>query len=175
MLAANLMLALGIITNRHEIIMVPGIAQEYRISRNKVSSSYLEEMSHMFLSGLLDLTPENIKYKKDLVLKYTIGTSVASISKYFAEAQEQHEKFQFSTYYSVKSMEIDPEKMLVKSSGILNSRFGRNGYEEKQLQYLLKYEMQGGILRLKNFTLVDEEAEKAEKEKQKLDKNSNSE
>lgn len=170
MLLTNLLLALGIISNHREIIMVPGITQEFKISGNKVSSSYLEEMSHMFLSGLLDLTPENVKYKKDLVLKYTMADSVSVINKYFAEAQEQHEKFELHTYYSVKSMEIWSDKMEVKSYGILNSRFGRSGYDEKPIQYLLRYEMNGGILRLKSFTLIDEEDEKAEQKKAKGNK-----
>ena len=160
MLFVNVMLALGILIMRREIIMVPGIVREYRISGNKVSSSYLEEMSHMFLSNLLDLTPENIKYKKELVLKYTMAGSVEAINDYFAQAQSQHEQFQFSTYYSVKSLEVYPEKMEVRSTGILNSRFGRTGYEEKRLSYLLKYEMQSGLLRLKSFVLIDEKLEK---------------
>jgi hypothetical protein len=173
MLAANIMLALGLLTINREIIMVPGIVQEYRISGSKVSSSYLEEMSHMFLSGLLDLTPENIKYKKELVLKYTMAGGIETVNNYFAQAQEQHERFQFSTYYSVKSLEIYPEKMEVKATGILNSRFGRSGYEEKSIMYLLKFEMQGGLLRLKSFTLIDEELEKAKAKKQAKAKSEN--
>ena len=169
MLLANLLLSVSYITKQREVIMVPGIVQEYRIIGNKVSSSYLEEMSHMFLSSLLDLTPENVAYKKELVLKYTLAGSVQTINKYFAEAQAQHEQFKFSTYFSVKHLEIFPEKMEVIASGILSSRFGRQGGEEKEAEYLLKYQMKGGVLRLKSFVLINKEEEKRVLEKQALE------
>jgi type IV conjugative transfer system protein TraE len=167
MLITNLLLSTGLVMMRREVIMVPGITQEYRIAGSKVSSSYLEEMTHMFLSGLLDLTPENVFYKKELVLKYTLAGSMQTINKYFAEAQVQHEQFKFSTYFSVKQLEISLEKMEVIARGILNSRFGRQGNEEKEAEYLLKYQMIGGILRLKSFSLVDKEAEKRAQEMKK--------
>jgi conjugal transfer pilus assembly protein TraE len=158
-LATNVLLAVGLVAMQREVIMVPGIMHEYRITGNKVSSSYLEEMTHMFLSGLLDLTPENVAYKKELVLKYTLAGSIQAINEYFAQAQSQHERFKFSTYFSVKHLEIMPDKMEVIAKGILNSRFGRTGNEEQEVEYLLQYQMQSGIVRLKNFTLIDRVAQ----------------
>ena len=57
--------------------------------------------------------------------------------------------------------------MEVIATGILNSRFGRQGNEEKEVEYLLKYQMMGGILRLKSFALIDRAAEKRVLEMQK--------
>jgi len=177
LLGANLLLSGSLALMQREIVMVPGILQEYRIKGSKVSSSYLEEMTHMFLANLLDLTPDNVSYKKELVLKYTLAGSTKVINDYFAEAQIQHERFQFSTYFSAKHLEISPEKMEVVAKGILSSRFGRSGNEEKEVEYRLIYEMNGGILRLKSFAMLrpDEEKKALEKLKQEKAKATNGE
>jgi len=47
MLIANLLLSTGLVMMKREVIMVPGITQEYRIAGSKVSSSYLEAPNAM--------------------------------------------------------------------------------------------------------------------------------
>lgn len=52
------------------IVMVPGISQEMSKTGGRVSRSYLEENSLLFLSALLDLTPDTVLHKRDMVLEY---------------------------------------------------------------------------------------------------------
>jgi hypothetical protein len=154
---------LGFLAER--IILVPGLRQEISLSKNHVSSSYLEEMSALvFLPALLELSSEVVLYKRDLILKYTSGSEahyMQDISKYFAIALEQYKKFDLSTYFTVKNMEIDQERLVVIANGILTSIYGKRGFESSAASYRLSYEFTGGELRLKEFTRIIE-AEVAE-------------
>ncbi|GAB4165560.1 MAG: hypothetical protein Tsb006_5040 [Rickettsiaceae bacterium] len=154
---ANLLLVLTLATTKEKIVMVPGIGQEMSITGNNVSESYLEEVALLFLSGLLDLSPDTVDHKRDLVLKYTAHSGAGHIEKikeYFALAKEEHEKFKLSTYFTVKNMTIDNKKLEVLASGVLNSSFGMKGFASKHLSYLLKFELVAGHLRLRAFNEV---------------------
>ena len=151
---SNLMLSFKLSTAKERIIMVPGIRAEMSITGNSVSESYLEESALLFLSCLLDLTPDIIEHKRDLVLKYTSHSDskwITGIKEYFNSAIEQHRKFKLSTYFTPKNMSIDTKNMQVVAHGILNSSFGKEGYDSKQIGYLLEFELVGGHLKLKQF------------------------
>jgi len=154
---SNLMLSFKLSTAKERIIMVPGIRAEMSITGNNVSESYLEESALLFLSCLLDLTPDIIEHKRDLVLKYTSHSDskwITGIKEYFNSAIEQHRKFKLSTYFTPKNMSIDTKNMQVVAHGILNSSFGKEGYDSKQMQYLLEFELVGSHLKLKQFRAV---------------------
>ena len=155
-------LSLRVASIDERIIMVPGIRQTIAVSGAEVSTGYLEEMTALvFLPGLLDLNPKSITYKRDLILKYTAQSSgpyMKAIIEYFASAKERYTKFDLSTHFTVKNMEIDKNNLKVVANGILTSIYGKRGLEIKQASYLLSYEFKSGQLRLKEFTkVIDEE------------------
>jgi type IV conjugative transfer system protein TraE len=167
MLAVNIMLVTGMMTMRKEIVMVPGIDQEYRIVGGKLSQSFLERHSRDVLSQLLDLTPETVMLKKEYVLRYTAASGIKEINAYFAEAQKQHQTYKFSTIYTPKDdWEIDTKNNEVITKGILTSRYGKAGYKDEEVQYKIIYEMKGNHPYLKSFKKVDRAHEKLEQEKQ---------
>jgi len=161
------------------VIMVPGINQNMIVSESEVSRGYLEEMSALvFLPGLLDLNAKTINYKRDLILKYTSQSSreyMKAIIEYFADSKERYAKFNLSTHFTPKNMEINAKDLTVKVNGILTSLYGKRGIETSLVSYLISYEWIGGQLRLKEFSqlLSDTELEKLKKqeEEQELETN----
>ena len=164
-------LSLKIVSIDEKVIMVPALRQTISVSSNEVSAGYLEEMSSLvFLPSLLDLSADNVTYKRDLILKYTSQSSkeyMKAIAEYFAHAKEQYSKFDLSTHFTAKNMEIDQNNLVVIANGILTSIHGKRGHESKAASYRISYEFNVGQLRLKEFNQVlgDEELEKLEKEK----------
>lgn len=59
-------LTLKLITTRDKTILVPGLAQEVWLGQGKVSEGYIEEVSLMYLSMLLDLNKDVVSYKEAL-------------------------------------------------------------------------------------------------------------
>jgi type IV conjugative transfer system protein TraE len=155
LLFSNLCLCFSIMSMNREVILVPGIDREYRIKGTDVSLSYLEEWSRTTLVGLLDLTPNNVLHKKHMILRHTVTGSIQDISQYFAEKSEQHKEFDLITYFTeTKPLEIDPETLSVKATGILTVGYGKRYFEDREAEYLLEFQMQGGKLKLKKFTEI---------------------
>jgi type IV conjugative transfer system protein TraE len=156
----SMSLAIKILTQEERIVMVPGLASSISISSNKVSASYLEQMSFVFLSCLLDLTANDITHKRDLILKYTSHSDEKfskRINEYFAEAMKKYQKFDLATFYTAKEMIVDEKKQEVIVHGLLTSRYGREGFDAIKQSYKLSYELVGGILRLKEFGAIKDE------------------
>jgi type IV conjugative transfer system protein TraE len=154
LIIGNLFLSLKIFSMEENIVMVPGISQEMSITGGRVSRSYLEENSLLFLSALLDLTPDTVLHKRDMVLKYTSSRSKAemqAIRDYFVISADEHKKFNMSTYFTPNKLDVNVKTLEVLASGTLSSSFGRKGWESKKTSYLLKFELAAGHLKLKEF------------------------
>jgi len=169
LLLSNTLLAIKTLSASREVILVPGIRSEMLISSSGVSKSYLEEMSMMFLSNLLDLSPSDIEHKKDLILSFTSNSNKKSINhlvEYFDSCIKDYKRFNLTTYFSVKNLEIDLNNLTVIAHGILTSYYGKSGHELENEDYRLEFEYHGGVLRLKSFErMVDDEKRARDKTK----------
>jgi len=155
-------LSLQIVSQEERIIMVPPLTSEVVISNKKVSSSYLEQMSMVFLNSLLDLSSVDILHKRDMILKYTSNSDASfakKINEYFADAETKYKNFDLVTYFTVKNMEINEATGDVVAHGILTSRYGKHGFESTPTSYYLSFEFSGGYLRLKEFEAVGKKEE----------------
>lgn len=162
-------LSVKLLTNNEKVILMPSLSQEVWISNNGVSKGYLEETSLMYLPLLLDLNPEIIDYKAGIIFKYIAqsdATYMRNIQSYFADSKEKYKKFALSTYFSIKSLEVDSKNLQVIAAGMLTSRFGDKGFEVSPASYQLSYEWAGRQLRLKEFVRIKEGQETAQHNKE---------
>jgi type IV conjugative transfer system protein TraE len=151
---ANFLLVVKISSVSEKIIMVPGITKELVIEGAAVSQSYLEETTLLFTSALLDLTADTIAAKKNIILKHASlrsEQSLKSLQSYFANKEEDHKKFNLSTFFAAKRMQVDTKKLQVVIEGLLTSTFGKRGFEQSNVKYLLSFDYVGGHLKLKEF------------------------
>jgi type IV conjugative transfer system protein TraE len=160
-------LSIKMVALEERIVMVPPLTSDVMISNRRVSSSYLEQMTMIFLNCLLDLSAADVMHKRDLILKYTSNSNEnfpKNINEYFAKAAEEYKQFDLVTYFTPKNMEIFEKENVVIAHGILTSRYGKHGFENNPCSYRLSYEFSGGFLRLKEFSKVIDEQEKKAKE-----------
>lgn len=157
---SSLFLSFKISTMEQKIILVPGINREMAISKTGVSRNYLEEMSTMLLSLLLDLDFDSMNWKRERLFEYVSTSDPAylkNLAAYFVKVKEQYQIFNLSTHFGCKKLKVDSKKMQVIASGILASHFGAEGFEKKTVHYRLNFEWLGGKLLLKEFNLLSEE------------------
>lgn len=162
-------LTLKLITTRDKTILVPGLAQEVWLGEGKVSESYIEEISLMYLSMLLDLNKDVIGYKEALISKYISHSSakyMKAIRQYFSHAKEQYKKFGLSTYFSVKSLAVNSSENSVIAKGVLTTKFGDHGLDIKEASYFMSFDLAGSRLRLKEFHHIESEADIKKKEEE---------
>jgi len=154
---ANFLLVVKISSTTERIIMVPGITKDLAVEGSVVSQSYLEETALLFVSALLDLTADTIPLKKNIILKHASAgseQSLKSLQSYFADKEDEHKKFGLSTFFAPKQMQVDSKNLQVVIEGVLTSTFGKRGFEQNTLKYLLSFDYVGGHLKLKEFTQV---------------------
>jgi type IV conjugative transfer system protein TraE len=154
---ANFLLVVKISSTTERIIMVPGITKDLAVEGSVVSQSYLEETALLFVSALLDLTADTIPLKKNIILKHASAgseQSLKSLQSYFADKEDEHKKFGLSTFFAPKQMHVDSKNLQVVIEGVLTSTFGKRGFEQNTLKYLLSFDYVGGHLKLKEFTQV---------------------
>lgn len=160
-------LTLKLITTRDKTILVPGLSQEVWLGQGRVSESYIEEVSLMYLSMLLDLNKDVIGYKEALISKYISHSStkyMKEIRQYFSHVKEQYKQFGLSTYFAVKSLEVNSSDNSVIAKGVLTTKFGDHGIDVKETSYFLSYDLVGSTLRLKEFHHIESEEDLKKKE-----------
>ena len=154
---ANFLLVVKISSTTERIIMVPGITKDLAVEGSIVSQSYLEETALLFISALLDLTADTIDAKKNIILKHASTRSeqsLKSLQSYFASKEDEHKKFGLSTFFAPKQIHVDAKNLQVVIEGVLTSTFGKRGFEQNTLKYLLSFDYVGGHLKLKEFMQV---------------------
>ena len=159
MLVSNLLLSLKVFTNKKETIIMPFLDEEIRF-HSKPDRAYISMMTDLFVNQLLDISPSTIQGKKTQVLKYTDVGSFNNINGYYNDLKEHHSKFNLSTYFTIKSKEIDQASLTVLIKGVLTSKFGKEGFEEREKEYLLKFTRKGNILLLREMKEIKKEEEK---------------
>jgi len=160
-LISNILLIIKIVISDERLVMVPAISQDMWLSNRTVSPSYLEEISIVFLSNLLNISANDIAHKKSIILKYTTSDSGSfnSIQKYFVDAEEEYKRFDLSTYFTIKNMEIDISNLTVIAHGILTSSYGKKGSSAAEESYSIQFEYIGGNLKLKSFARIIQKEE----------------
>ncbi|PCI01060.1 MAG: hypothetical protein COB76_02155 [Alphaproteobacteria bacterium] len=160
---ANFLLVGKISSTTERVIMVPGITKDLIVEGSIVSQSYLEETALLFASALLDLTSDTINAKKNIILKHVSTrseNSLKSLQEYFALKSDEHKKFQISTFFAPKKMQVDTKNLQVIIDGMLTSTFGKRGFEQENVKYLLAFDYIGGHLKLKEFSRVKSKEDK---------------
>lgn len=164
MLVSNFLLSIKLYRSEEIVTAIPGLSRTISISESGVSEGYLEEWSLLYLSALLDLSPETVEHKRNMILKHTSASNkkyLQNIKEYFANSIEEHRKFGITTYFTPKNLTIDTKNLKVTARGVLTSSFGKRAApKEEVVIYLISFDQVGRIIKLKEFYRVKEDKKK---------------
>ncbi|MBP7189646.1 MAG: hypothetical protein KA998_00150 [Rickettsiaceae bacterium] len=157
---SSMMLAYKVLTSEEKTILVPGLNQEVWTNKDGVSSSYLEEVSSMYIPFLLDLDSGCIDWKREKLFKYVSRSDavyIKSLANYFASAKKQYSQFSLSTHFAVKNFKINQKDLTVEAHGQLTSHFGERGVTSMPAIYRLSFEWVSGRLLLTEFVKLSKD------------------
>lgn len=166
-LIINCLQSIKLASISEKTIMVPGITKEMIVQGQKVSRSYLEETSLLYISALLDLTPSTIDIKRDIVLKNVSNKSkdaLISLQDYFAQTSIELKKFGLSTFFTPKKLIVDSKRLQVVVEGVLTTIFGKKGFDESEVKYRFSFDYVAGHLQIKEFIKLGSDTQKAKKD-----------
>jgi conjugal transfer pilus assembly protein TraE len=167
MFLSNIFLSISILVKDTRTVIVPaGFTNEVAVSSSGVSNSYLEEMTSFFLSYLLDLSPSNINYRSQVILRHVMPEYYQTMNNYFKDEIKKHNDYSLSTNFTIDEFDLDEKELTAIAKGVLVSNFGKNGIQQEPKNYLIKYRYKAGKLLIEKFGVItDEEIEgKAENE-----------
>lgn len=159
-LVSNLILASCVFMQERQTYIIPAhFNKDMVLSNKRLSISYLEEISVFYLDLLLGLNESNINYNTSLLLRHIHPDFYNQISKFLNEEKKRYKEYRLSTHFKLTKLEVDDKNLIVDASGILTSYFGESGKSSDLVNYRLEYDYSGGVLTIKNFTILKEKKE----------------
>lgn len=152
MLISNFVLVLCVLYKTEKIILVPPqINKTFWLRGGEVSESYIEEMSVFLVDLLLDQTPANSSYKREMLLKYVDSSRFNEMQNKLMEQENYINENDISTDFNSVTITVDAEKKISKIDGDLITYVADKKISSERVSYLLGFEMVGGKLFLSNF------------------------
>jgi conjugal transfer pilus assembly protein TraE len=155
MLLGNLLLIITIFSLKQTTVIVPAhLKSEISLDQERVSKSYIEEMTVFFFSYLLDVTSSSADYKAEIILRHVSPDFFQAMKEYLLRESKKYQEFNLTTGFTPSALEIDEDSLIVTATGLLNSYFGKNGYKQELVHYQISYEYKNGRLFIKDFKLI---------------------
>ncbi len=154
-LLGNVILATYVFTQERQTYIIPAhFNNEMLLSNKRLSISYLEEMSVFYLDLLLGLNEGNISYNTSLVLRHIHPSFYNQISNFLNEEKNRYKAYRLSTHFKLTKLDIDDKNLVAEATGVLISYFGTTGKSNDLVRYRIEYDYSGGVLTIKNFTII---------------------
>jgi conjugal transfer pilus assembly protein TraE len=147
LLLSNVCLSLLFFKQSERTIVVPaGFSQAVWQDDKHFSSSYLEEMGLFFISLAFDITPANIDFKQQSLLKYIASASFHQLQSVLLKDASRIKAKDLSSSFAVSKVHVSPLIPALKVEGVLSLR--QNGVElsQKKKEVFMRFGREGGRL-----------------------------
>lgn len=144
------------------IILPPETKQSFWVEGNQFAPSYLEEQATYFCHLFLDVTPSNILYQGDVILRYVDPEFYSEIKANLLNEQERLKKENLTLHFIPIEAKVYPKDLSVLITGELNSYVGSKKITTSKKIYKINFLSNQGRLFLKGFISLTDEAIKEE-------------
>lgn len=151
MIIGNLILALKLMSKDQITILIPSeVTDSYRINGGNVSESYLIDRASEVVKTIFNLTPQNIDFMQQTVLKMVYPASYSEVKKQLLELSDAVRQRRVTTVYFPSAIKADPKELSAEVEGELHSYLGKVSTSEHKI-YHLKFINTGAKLALLEF------------------------
>jgi conjugal transfer pilus assembly protein TraE len=149
-----LLVVLVFFRNERVVIAPPHVSQEYWVESSRVSASYLEEMALFYAFLLLDTSPANASFKRDMILKESVPHAYGSLKAKLLEDENRIKKDNVTTSFQASEVRVDPNTMSVELTGDLVRYVGEKRISQSRDTYQLQMSYHHGRLMIEEFQLI---------------------
>ncbi|MDY7574437.1 type IV conjugative transfer system protein TraE [Actimicrobium sp. CCI2.3] len=147
------LLFLRLAGNEKIIVVPPTIDKTFWVGKDRVSASYLEQMGAYTASLILDVTANNIDWKRDVLLQYVTPETTSALRTRQDIEADRLKKINAATFFAVQQFFTSEDTLSVVIKGrlvtIINgSRVETDG---EGRAYLVAFQYSGNRIQLHTF------------------------
>jgi len=155
-----LLLSMTVFFKDRLVVITPSvISQEYQISINKVSRGYLEDMTRDVIAATFNLTPSNVNYMTEALLKMVHPKAYGKVKGVLLKIQGDVISRRVSTAFYPISMDIAENALKVRVEGDFLTFVGNKMSSNKRRTFEIAYIYSGTKLTIGGFHEVIKDSE----------------
>ena len=150
-LLSSLVLMFNMVGRDRVIVTPPSIDKTFWVSKERVSSSYLEQMGSFIAYLTLDVSPQSIDWKKTMLLQY-VSPDVYGVLQTRQDLEaDRLRRLNATTQFSVAQLLPNEEAMNVTLKGRLATFINGARTSDIDKEYVAEFEFKGNRVQIRNF------------------------
>jgi len=150
-LLSSLVLMFNMVGRDRIIVTPPSIDKTFWVSKDRVSSSYLEQMGSFIAYLTLDVSPQSIDWKKTMLLQYVSPDVYGSLQTRQDLEADRLRRLNATTQFSVAQLLPNEEAMNVTLKGRLATFINGARTSDIDKEYVAEFEFKGNRVQIRNF------------------------
>ena len=150
-LLSALVLMFNMVGRDRVIVTPPSIDKTFWVSKDRVSSSYLEQMGSFIAYLTLDVSPQSIDWKKTMLLQYVSPDVYGVLQTRLDLEADRLRRLNATTQFSVAQLVPNEEAMNVTLKGRLATFINGTRTSDIDKEYVAEFEFKGNRVQIRNF------------------------
>ncbi len=150
----------GMGSNRTTIVP-PKIEKSFWVTDNTASGSYIEQMAQWASFLILDVTPDNVHYKSEILLGITSPDFHGLLKQKLDQNAQRIKRENSTSSFDVKTVKSSPDKAAAIMTGLLKISINGSVVKNELRHYFAQFSLSGGSAQLIQFREVKNDSLKA--------------
>jgi len=150
-LLSSLVLMFNMVGRDRIVVTPPSIDKTFWVSKDRVSSSYLEQMGSFIAYLTLDVSPQSIDWKKTMLLQYVSPDVYGALQTRQDLEADRLRRLNATTQLSVAQLLTNEEAMNVTLKGRLATFINGARTSDIDKEYVAEFEFKGNRVQIRNF------------------------
>jgi conjugal transfer pilus assembly protein TraE len=150
-LLSSLVLMFNMVGRDRVVVTPPAIDKTFWVAKDRVSSSYLEQMGSFIAYLTLDVSPQSIDWKKTMLLQYVSPDVYGALQTRQEVEADRLRRLNATTQFSVAQLVPNEEAMNVTLKGRLATFINGARTSDIDKEYVAEFEFKGNRVQIRNF------------------------
>lgn len=143
------------------VVTPPKIEKSFWITDNTASGEYIDQMAQWVSYLTLDVTPDNVQYKSDLLLKLAHPDYHGALQQKLRVNAEKIRRDNAATSFDIRAVRAAPDALAAILTGQLKVLINGTPVKNEIRHYLARFDLDGGKAQLIQFKQVKNDDVKA--------------
>jgi conjugal transfer pilus assembly protein TraE len=143
------------------VVTPPKIEKSFWITDNTASGEYIDQMAQWVSYLTLDVTPDNVQYKSDLLLKLAHPDYHGALQQKLRVNTEKIRRDNAATSFDIRTVRAAPDALAAVLTGQLKVLINGTPVKNEIRHYLARFDLDGGKAQLIQFKQVKNDDVKA--------------